>query len=333
MIDFIGTILITATGKNKIYHMDISENITCINSNLKSHFNKSQYSLYIAPLSTGIIIIVTFITYLMKQLLTIFFKFPIKCDNAASQYKNKWLFYYYRMLAMKQKKKVVSGHGKGLADAMSGFGVKGPLKKAVLTEDFSFSSAEDIYNYVQERFQFDTKKNHFMLSVDSIAENRKFDGSLKIEGCRDIHVIAFSPDGTVATKINICSCSSCIIGEFQKCLEEKGKLIFRKYMDVNQRNLMILNPNYLSYDLKTSLVSYQKALSLPFIHHHHHLNFFTYVKSSTAGLPPNLIDQNEHVVPVGARYIKCKYFEKKREAKCRVYYNLLQYDVYDLHKL
>ena len=29
-----------------------------------------------------------------------------------------------------------SGHRKGLVDAMSGFGVKGPLRKAVLTQDF-----------------------------------------------------------------------------------------------------------------------------------------------------------------------------------------------------
>ena len=244
---------------------------------------------------------------------------------------------------MKQKKKVViyfgvSGHGKGLVNVMSGFGVKGPLKKAVLTEDFSFSSAEDIYNYVQERFQFDTKKNHFLFSVESIAENRKFDGSLKIEGCRDIHMIAFSPDGTVATKINICSCSSGIIGEFQECLEEKGKLIFHKYNessdsdseddgcepeesdDTESELFELRSENIFSIISKGSVIALYTSFEL-----------FYLCKVVDCGIASeNLIDQNEHVVPVGARYIKCKYFEKKQEEKCCVYYNLLHYDVYVL---
>ena len=31
-----------------------------------------------------------------------------------------------------------SGHGKGLVDAMSSFGVKAPIHRAVLMEDFSY---------------------------------------------------------------------------------------------------------------------------------------------------------------------------------------------------
>ena len=49
---------------------------------------------------------------------------------------------------MKYEKSVLvyyggSGHGKGLVDAMSRFGVKGPLTKAVLTQDFFYNSAEE----------------------------------------------------------------------------------------------------------------------------------------------------------------------------------------------
>ena len=52
----------------------------------------------------------------------------------------------------------VSGHGKGLVDAMSSFGLKGPLRKAVVLEDFSYRSAEDIFCYISELFKDDKKK-------------------------------------------------------------------------------------------------------------------------------------------------------------------------------
>ena len=33
------------------------------------------------------------------------------------------------------------------------------------------------------------------------------------------------PDGTIQSKINICSCKSCIEGDFVFCLTEKGKTV------------------------------------------------------------------------------------------------------------
>ena len=41
----------------------------------------------------------------------------------------------------------VAGHGKGLVDAMSSFGVKTLLREAVITNDFIYSSAFDIHEY------------------------------------------------------------------------------------------------------------------------------------------------------------------------------------------
>ena len=42
----------------------------------------------------------------------------------------------------------VSRHGKGLVDVMSGFGVKDPLRKAVVTEDLHYDSVQDIFSYL-----------------------------------------------------------------------------------------------------------------------------------------------------------------------------------------
>ena len=42
-------------------------------------------------------------------------------------------------------------------------------------------------------------------------------------------MFAFSPDGYVQTKVNICSCSVCIKGEFTSCSHEVGKKWFFNY--------------------------------------------------------------------------------------------------------
>ena len=56
----------------------------------------------------------------------------LKSDNCSTQYKSKYVFKQWQLLAQKSEKIVlvyygVSGHGKGLVDAMSAFRVKGPL--------------------------------------------------------------------------------------------------------------------------------------------------------------------------------------------------------------
>ena len=104
-------ILTTATGKNNIYHMDFSENITQMYKfkPQSSHFNKSQYSLhctvehqdnhhsYFYHLSDEMkhyfALTATIIDHILQISDQDFNRF--KSDNAASQYKNKWLFYYY----------------------------------------------------------------------------------------------------------------------------------------------------------------------------------------------------------------------------------------------
>ena len=39
----------------------------------------------------------------------------------------------------------MSGHGKGLVDAISGFGVKGSLRRAVINSNFNYGNSRD-YN-------------------------------------------------------------------------------------------------------------------------------------------------------------------------------------------
>ena len=67
--------------------------------------------------------------------------FHLKSDNCSQQYKSHFVFANWRALAKKYNKTIilyygVSGHGKGLVDSMSSFGVKGPLRKSIMTENF-----------------------------------------------------------------------------------------------------------------------------------------------------------------------------------------------------
>ena len=144
-----------------IYHMDFSENLSqqYKYEPQSCHFNKQQYSLHCTIQHTGCSISphehfyhlsddmkhnFAFTSSVVHHLLELHNPSVIrfKSDNCSTQYKSKYVFKQWQILAMKTQKMVivyygVSGHGKGLVDAMSGFGVKGPLRREVITSNFS----------------------------------------------------------------------------------------------------------------------------------------------------------------------------------------------------
>ena len=109
----------------------------------------------------------------------------------------------------------VTGHGKGLVDAMSGFGVKGPLRRAVLTiENFDYKTADDIYNFLIKLFENDVTKHYYLIHPDTIKSKKIPKNSpLPIKGCQGI-----------LTKTNICSCANCLVGKFMSCNDGKGSV-------------------------------------------------------------------------------------------------------------
>ena len=74
-----------------------------------------------------------------------------------------------------------SGHGKGFVDAMSAFGVKGPLLRKVLTEEFSYNSSEDICTAMKEHFEGDPQKHYFVIPAADILGKEK--NKVLIPGC------------------------------------------------------------------------------------------------------------------------------------------------------
>ena len=188
-------ILSTVEQYGCIYHMDFSENLTQAYKYepQSSHFNKKQYSLhctvkhtkdghkYLYHLSDEKKHDQAFTSVVVDQIVEnsqdddIILRF--KSDNCATQYKSKWVFRYWLVISIKQQKIIifycgVTGHGKGLVDAMSGFGVKGPVCRAIITQKFDYNSAEDIYVFLTELFDEDHAKDYFLIDPDTIRSKK-----------------------------------------------------------------------------------------------------------------------------------------------------------------
>ena len=77
----------------------------------------------------------------------------IKSDNAPTQYKNKFVFQSMINLSNKYNFRIIriygaAGHGKGLIDAVSSFGVKATLRRDIVSHDCWLESNNDICEYL-----------------------------------------------------------------------------------------------------------------------------------------------------------------------------------------
>ena len=78
---------------------------------------------------------------------------------------------------------------------MSSFGVKVPIRRAVLTEDFSYWNAQDIYDYLIQLFRND--------SENEIEVEKEILGSYGIKKCRSLYMISYFPDGFMMTIMQV----------------------------------------------------------------------------------------------------------------------------------
>ena len=152
-----------------------------------------------------------------------------KSDNCSIQYKCGKAFDEFSGLSKKWNRNVIkyygpSGHGKGLVDAMSAFGVKSPLLKAVLANNFRYNSSEDICMMLQSHFEGDEQKKYSVIDTEDILLKRSQLEALPIKGSRAFHMMCFKPDGSILAKVDICSCDACLLGNFMDCVIEPGRV-------------------------------------------------------------------------------------------------------------
>lgn len=85
-----------------------------------------------------------------------------KKDKCAAQCKSKKVFASWKNFDAEIKRPIViyywvAGHGEGLVDVSSGFGVKDPLRKAIIIQDWFFNSSSDIAAFLGEKMGSERK--------------------------------------------------------------------------------------------------------------------------------------------------------------------------------
>ena len=121
---------------------------------------------------------------------------------------------------------------------MAAFGVKSPLTRTVITQILEYSCAKDIYEYLNNHFRDNESNLYSILSPEEISKFVIDDSPLSTTNCMKFQMISYFPNGSIQSKANICSCASCIEGEFISCLIEKGKIVqvVDKASDNNDNN-------------------------------------------------------------------------------------------------
>ena len=94
--------------------------------------------------------------------------FRVRSDNCQEQFKSLYVFGFWQNFAKQNDIQVllvygIPGHGKWLVDSMSSFGVKGPLRQAIVRENFWYTNSQDIKDYLTMKFVNDDTKSYFVL--------------------------------------------------------------------------------------------------------------------------------------------------------------------------
>ena len=142
----------------------------------------------------------------------------IQSDNASSQYKNKLPFALYQQLPNEFNLRIIrtygaAGHGKGVIDAMSSFGVKNVLRHDIVTQDVFFNTSEEIYDYLTIK---NTNYYYENISAEILAKKRGGKKvSKEIPNCMKQHLMVFAPNTDVKTKEYLCDSTACLQLKFE----------------------------------------------------------------------------------------------------------------------
>ena len=103
----------------------------------------------------------------------------IKTDKCFIQYKSKYTFASLKQLAMSHQIDIIwfygePGHGRGLVDAMSSFGVKSPLDKMIIDEDKWFDTVYEMKAELDNHFKDGETKHCHIRTQSKICDMVKF---------------------------------------------------------------------------------------------------------------------------------------------------------------
>ena len=217
---------------------------------------------------------------------------------------------------------------------MSAFGVKSPLTRAVITQNLEYSCAKDIYEYLNDHFRNDESKLYSILSLEEISKFVIDDSLLSITNSMKLHMISYFPNGSIQSKVNICSCASCIECEFISCLIEKGKIVqvVDEAIDNNDNDDSSESEfeNEVSDDESETEGYELRAESVNSVLNKNTTIALYSASNSLELADENMVDDYNHLIPKGSKYIKCQYYQKQKESRSGIHYKLFPKIVYVL---
>ena len=129
-----------------------------------------------------------------------------------------------------------------------------------------------------------------------------------IKGCMKLHRLSFFPDGSIQSKINICSCKSCVEGDLVSCLTEKGKTV-QQVTEVSDDDSTTESEFENDYDDESDAEAYElrsesvnsvltKNTTIALYSSSNSLELFYLCKVIDFGVAiENVVDEYNHIIP------------------------------------
>ena len=161
-------------------------------------------------------------------------------------------------------------------------------------------------------------------------------------------MICFYPNGTIQTKVNVCSCQFCFEGDFLSCATEKGKILtndgdipshdeelsdYDSDADSETENEDDSDDETDLYELRAESVNsiITKNSTIALYSSTNSLELFYLCKVLDFGeAKETLTDKYNHIVEKGSKFVKCQYYQKQKESRKGVQYKLLPGNVFVL---
>ena len=215
---------------------------------------------------------------------------------------------------------------------MSAFGVKTPLCRAVVNKDFKYRSSNEICTVLKSQFQGDPQKLYSVIECEDIISLREEESNpIKIPGCvkNSYHMICFEPNGTIVTKVNLCSCAECLEGNVSDCSIEKGNMVCGdddekdtdsevEYEDEDVLGDDIYDNDYERYELRSESVleALTKESVIALFSPSNSLELFYLCHVLDFGVATeDLKDENNHRIGKDCPYILVNYYEMKANSE------------------
>ena len=133
-----------------------------------------------------------------------------------------------------------------------------------------------------------------------------------------LHMISYFPNRSIQSKVNICSCDSCIEGEFLSCLIEKRKIV-QIVDETSDHDDDDSSESEFETDLESGDDSDTKGYvlsrntTIALYSASNSLELFYLCKVLDFGIvDENMVDDCNHLIQKGSEYIKCQYYQKPK---------------------